>query len=87
MSDKLKDLVEKRNDVDFEAFNLLRTMEDDGLLTEECLLNGLLRDGEMDRLEAQEMASHYVSAFADLVKQRRALDQAIVRASVPQEAS
>jgi hypothetical protein len=41
----------------------------------------------MDRKEAKEMAKGYVSTFTDLVKKRRALDQAIIRASVPQEAS
>jgi hypothetical protein len=87
MSDKLKDLVEKRNDVDFEAYNLLREMEQDGALTVECILHGLFRDPDLDRAEAKEMAKHYVETFAGLVKKRRALDQAIVRASVPQEAS
>jgi hypothetical protein len=62
-------------------------MEEDGVLTVECILNGMFRDETVNRKEAKEMASHYVSTFADLVKKRRALDQAIVRASVPQEAS
>lgn len=79
---EFKALVEKRNDVDFEAFNLLREMQEDGVLTENALRAALLRDPDMTRKECEEMAAHYVKTFSDLSKRRQKLDDQIVKASV-----
>lgn len=80
--DKLTDLVEKRNDVDFEAFNLLREMEEDGMLTERSLVAAICRDADFPANEAKEMAEHYISTFSALKEKRRALDSLIIAASV-----
>jgi hypothetical protein len=80
---ELKALVEGRNDVDYEAYQLLSEMESDGVLVLDCLVSGLRRvDSDLTITEANEMAQHYVETFADLQKRRKALDQAIVRAGV-----
>jgi hypothetical protein len=76
-------LCERRNDVDFEAFNLLREMQDEGVLTEDCLIAGLSRTASgLSVTEAREMAKHFVETFESLSDRRRRLDDKIVKASV-----
>jgi hypothetical protein len=84
MDDKsLTTLLEARNDVDFEAFNMLRELDSEGLLCEEILTSGLRRvDPDKTISEAKEFAQSFYAAYQALAKKRAELDQAIVRAAM-----
>jgi hypothetical protein len=77
---RLAAAVERRNTADYECFQLLRDMADNGLLGRGGFLALLKNDESMSEEEKLDTANHYESEVLSKLRERREADMQIAMA-------
>jgi hypothetical protein len=77
---RLADAVERRNMADYECFQLLRDMADNGLLEKRVFLAAVKEDTSMSDDEKLSHASHYAHEVMAKLRERREADMQIAMA-------
>lgn len=76
---RIERLSKARDDIDYEAYMLLRTLSDMGLLRRDVLESVMVHNGT-DRDEAREDAAAYAEQVDEIMRRRRKTEHELMQA-------
>ena len=79
---RIQNALDARNRVDFECYQLLSRMKEEGMANVEFFMAGFKRDPDMDAVEAKEMSDYYDTEITALINRRRDAQQEFSQALV-----
>jgi hypothetical protein len=72
---RINTALDARNRVDFECYQLLTQMQNNGMANASFFMAGFKRDPDMDLEEAQELSDYYDEQITTLIRRRRDAQQ------------